>query len=475
MSRYLTITDAARALRAGQTTAVELVQQASALSEAVEGRVESFLTRFRDSALTAGEHVDARLSAGEDPEPLAGIPVGIKDNISTGEAPSTAQSLVLDPAWGAGAAAAVVRLRAAGAVIMGKLTMMEFAIGVPDPSRPFPIPRNPWSLDRWAGGSSSGSASAVATGTVLGALGTDTGGSIRIPAAFCGVTGLKPTFGRVPKSGCVPLGYTLDHVGPLARSARDCALLVSVLAGHHPEDPQSIHSAVPTYLDELTGDLSGTRVGVDLLGAAAGDGIDASVPAVLDEALNVLRSRGARIVPVELPLYAELTTVCNLTLSAEALAYHRSDLRERWSDYAVGTRAIVGAGVFYSAADYVQAQPVRQVGAKKVAELFRDVDVLVTPTVSGGAPTFDELPTKMRSGFRAAHTSYWNTVGNPVLSVPMGSTSSGLPLGMQVIGRPLDEASVLRLGDAFQQATDWHLMVPPVVADLFVAAQSNKG
>jgi len=203
---YLTITDAAAALRAGEVTSVELVQHAIDVSAAVDDKVGSFIRRFDEQALAAAAVADEALAAGVEVGPLHGIPLGIKDIIQTSEAPATAQSLILDPAWSsAGQDAAVVdRLRGAGGIVLGKLTTMEFAIGVPDASKPFPIPRNPWNLDHWAGGSSSGSGSAVSTGAVLGALGTDTGGSIRIPAAFCGITGMKQTFGRVPKSGCVP-------------------------------------------------------------------------------------------------------------------------------------------------------------------------------------------------------------------------------------------------------------------------------
>src|SRR6201996_337066 len=232
MTEYLTITDAAAALRSGQVSSVELVSEAIAVADAADETLGVFLNRFVDQSLAAAKEADAKQAAGEELGPLHGIPLGIKDIITTSEGVSTAQSLILDPAWSHGDAEVVTRLRDAGGIIAGKLTTMEFAIGMPDFSKPFPIPRNPWNPDHWTGGSSSGSGSSVAAGMVLGALGTDTGGSIRIPAAFCGITGLMPSFGRVPKSGCVPLGYSLDHIGPMARSARDCALMLSVLAGH---------------------------------------------------------------------------------------------------------------------------------------------------------------------------------------------------------------------------------------------------
>jgi aspartyl-tRNA(Asn)/glutamyl-tRNA(Gln) amidotransferase subunit A len=470
MTEYLTITDAAAALRAGEVTSVELVERAVAIGDATDGAVGSFLNRFTDEALVAAKAADEALASGAELGPLHGIPLGIKDIITTAEGPSTAQSLILDPAWSNGDAVVVARLRAAGAIILAKTTTMEFAIGLPDPTKPFPIPRNPWNLDRWAGGSSSGSGSSVATGAVLGALGTDTGGSIRIPAAFCGITGLMQSFGRVPKSGCVPLGYSLDHIGPMARSARDCALMLSVLAGHDPSDLCSIDEPVPDYLAGLTADLTGVRVGVDRLTRAAGDAEDPALRGVLDDALDELRALGAEIVDLELPFYAEMTAADMVIMCSEALAYHRPDLQTRWSDYSAGARAIIGGAALYGAADYVQAQRARRVGQKALAAVYRDVDLIVTPTASAGATSFTDLDAMLEEvtsgGFGPIHTPYWDSTGNPVITVPMGFTADGMPLGLQIAGRPFDEAAVLRAGDAFQTRTAWHLEVPELASAL---------
>lgn len=474
MTNYLTITDAAEALRHGEVSAVELVERAGAVADALDEQVGIFLKRFQDTALAAAKEVDAKLAAGETVGPLAGIPLGIKDIITTSEAVSTAQSLVLDPAWSSGDAEVVKRLRAAGGIVTGKLTTMEYAIGAPDPSKPFPTPRNPWDLARWAGGSSSGSGSSVSTGAVLGALGTDTGGSIRLPSAFCGITGLKQTFGRVPKSGCVPLGYTLDNIGPMARSARDCALMLSVLAGYAPDDPTVIDVPVPDYLAALTGDLAGVKIGVDRLSRVAGPAEDPALHGLLDAALVSLAARGAQIVDLELPLYQEMTTACILIMCGEALAYHLPDMQTRWGDYFAGTRATIGMASFFSAADYVQAQRVRTVGVKRLAELYKDVDLIITPTCSAGAPTFGEMAEMMQDvgigSMGPVHTPYWDVAGNPVLSVPIGLASTKVPLGMQIIGRPFEESLVLKAGDAFQQATDWHLQVPALAADVLAPA-----
>jgi aspartyl-tRNA(Asn)/glutamyl-tRNA(Gln) amidotransferase subunit A len=302
---------------------------------------------------------------------------------------------------------------------------------------------------------------------VLGALGTDTGGSIRIPAAYCGITGLKPTYGRVPVTGCVPLAFTIDTVGPMARSVRDCATLLAAIAGPTAADGAidgRFDEPVPACAAALTGDLRGVRIGVDRLSRFSRDLEDPAIPGLLQGAIDVMVARGATVRDVTLPLYLETTFANQLITVSEALAFHRPDLRTRWGDYFQATRAILGAGVLYSAADYVQAQRVRGVAQRAVAGLFDDVDLIVTPTVSIGAPTFEYAAT-MLTGRDAGdlgpiHTVYWNAVGHPALSVPMGFTASGMPLGLQLAGRPFDEAAVLQAGEAFQRDTEWHLRQP---------------
>jgi aspartyl-tRNA(Asn)/glutamyl-tRNA(Gln) amidotransferase subunit A len=441
---------------------MELVSAAIAVTDAHDQQLGAFISRYTDQALAAAVAADEALAAGIDRGPLHGIPLGIKDLISTADGPTTAQSLVLDTEWGQrqGDAVAVARLRRAGAIVLGKLSAMEFGIGTPDIARPFPVPRNPWHLEHWAGGSSSGSGSAVASGMVLGALGTDTAGSIRIPAAYCGVTGLMPTYGRVPKSGCVPLAYSLDHVGPLTRSARDAALLLGVLAGHDASDPSSVERTVPDYLAALTGNLSGLRIGVQRLDQYAGDLEDRAVPGRFADAIAVLVAAGAVVVDIDLPFYRELTNAAFLILASEAVAYHGPDLRTRWNDYAPGTRRMLSTGFTLSAADYVQAQRARRVGQRALAQVFADVDLIVTPTASVVAARIDQLDTRRDSARGASHTAYWDCTGNPVVSVPMGFGLEGLPLGLQIAARPFDEETLLRAADAFQRQTDWHLQLP---------------
>jgi aspartyl-tRNA(Asn)/glutamyl-tRNA(Gln) amidotransferase subunit A len=463
-----TLAEAAAALRCGSVTSVALTEASIAAADELDERLGTYLARFDEAALAAAARADAELAQGLDRGPLHGIPLAIKDNIATEDGPTTAQSAILDPAWGErGDAPVVARLRAAGAPILGKTTTMEFAIGVPDPSAPFPLPRNPWDVERWAGGSSSGTGSGLASGIFLGGIGTDTAGSVRLPAAFCGITGLKPTFGRVPKNGCVPLGYSYDTIGPMARSARDCAALLGVIAGVDPGDACSVDIAVPDYVAALSGSLDGVRIGVDRL-AGVSPVSDPALSACLEEALEALADAGASVREVEIPLYAELVTTTMVGELAEAFAYHRGDLQTRWEDYGAGTRMVIASGALLPAADFVQAQRVRRVGQKAIATLFETVDLVITPTASVAAGRLDQLA--FGDIIDAIHTPLWNGVGNPALSVPIGLTADGLPLAMQIAGAPFDEAGVLRAGDAYQRRTDWHVRRPPLHASTVAGA-----
>jgi len=462
----LTITEAAAALRSGDVTAVELAERSIARADWVDEAVGIYLARFDEQMLEAAAETDAAFAAGSDPGPLAGIPLGVKDIITTREGETTAQSLVLDRSWGAGDAVVVARLREAGALISGKLTTMEFAAGVPDPEKPFPICRNPWNLDHWSGGSSSGTGSGIAADVFPGGLGTDTGGSIRIPAIFCGVTGLMPTAGRVPKSGCVPLGYSLDHIGPLAHTARDCALMLEALAGYDASDATAIDVPVSDYVGALTGDLTGLTIGVDLTsGTAQAPYVDPRLEPLLRDAIDVLAARGATLVEVTLPLYDEGISALWPINAGESGAYHRPDAQSRLGDYTFGLRAQLAAGMLYTASDYVQAQRVRRVVQKAIRdEVFTQVDLVLTPSAFQGALALSDLTDELGNWIRAVNTPFWDVTGHPAVCVPIGFTDQGLPLSMQLAGRPFDEASVLRAADAYQQDTSWHLAVPDLAA-----------
>ena len=455
-----TISDTVIALRGGELTATALVEALIAKADRLDPELGCYLARTDDAALAAAAAADAALAAGDPVGPLAGIPLAVKDIIATAGAPTTAQSLVLDPSFGAqGDAPVVARLRAAGAVITGKVTTMEYAIGCPDTSKPFPVPRNPWNTAHWTGGSSSGTGNGVAAGLFLGGLGTDTGGSVRLPAAWCGISGLKQTFGRVPKSGCVPLGYSYDNIGPMARSAMDCAIMLGVMAGHDESDACSVDRPVDDYVAALDGDVSGLRIGVvsDLVDPDGGDPDNA---ARFRAAVEVLAGAGADIVELTLPYRAQVQTAVMSGLTAEAFAYHRNDMVTRWTDYGGPTRTAIALAAFTGSADYVQAQRVRRVAVGEVARLFQTVDIVAHPSCAVPAPALAELT--FAGLIDSIHTQYWNGVGNPAISIPMGLTTAGLPVGLHLAGRPFEESTVLKVADAYQRLTDHHLAVPAI-------------
>ncbi len=464
-SMPLTLNDAAEALRDGRVSSVDLTMSCIEASDKLDEALGTFLHRTTDPALSAARAADADFAAGIDRGPLQGIPFAIKDIFATADAPTTAQSRVLDPAWGAqGDALVVARVRDAGAVLLGKTTTMEFAFGLPDATQPFPVPRNPWNTGAWAGGSSSGNASGVAAGLFFGSIGSDTGGSIRLPSAFCGITGLKPTYGRVPKTGTVPLAWTLDHVGPMCRSAHDCAIVLNAIAGNDPADTFSSPAPTDDYVAGLGGSLEGLRMGVDR--ALPSKGIqappDPAAVALFEIALEQLVAAGATVVEVSIDGYEAMNEAVTATLFCESFAYHKRNLQQRWAEYGRFTRQMLTFGAFFSGDDYVQAQRVRRAVRREIDRIFGDVDAIAMLTAGAGAPAAEGLDFVSALGL-PAYTPFWNGSGLPALSVPIGFTDAGMPIGMQIGGRAFDEATVLRVGDAYQQRTDWHLRVPPVV------------
>jgi aspartyl-tRNA(Asn)/glutamyl-tRNA(Gln) amidotransferase subunit A len=458
----LTIKDAAAALRGGTTTSAAMTEAMLDRIEHLNPRLGAFLAVTAEGAMDAARRADADLAAGVDKGPLQGIPLGVKDIIATLDAPTTANSHILDPAWGAGWDAPVVaRLRAAGAVIVGKTVTSEFACGMPDPDKGFPVPRNPWDPERTAAGSSSGTGVAVASGMVLGGLGTDTGGSVRAPASVNGHTGLKVTFGRVPKSGCVPLGYSLDSIGPMARSAWDCAALLEVMAGYDATDPTAATAPVPAYTESLSGSLEGLRIGIPGEYFFDVPELDPEVKAAVLEAIEMLKGAGATVAEVTIPHADIAKQANNIIWGAEGFAYHRDDLRARWETYGRFTRTMLARGAFFSGPDYVQANRFRAYFKKAVAAAMAGVDVLVTPTSHTPAEKIAQMDMQRRL-LGPSFTGQWNLIGLPALAVPCGFSRLGLPISMQVVGKPFAEAAVLSVGDAYQQRTDWHVRVPPI-------------
>ncbi len=458
----LTIAQAGRLIASREISPVELTRAYLERIDVLDRDLHHYVLVLRDKALDEARRAEAEIAAERYRGPLHGIPIGLKDIIDTEGVVTTAGSrLMADNVPGADAEA-WRRLKAAGAILLGKHECYEFAFSSPSPDGLYPPARNPWNPEHSTGGSSSGSGAAVAAGLCMGALGSDTGGSIRIPASFCGITGLKPTYGRVSLRGIAPLAPSLDCCGPMARTAEDCALILQVIAGHDPGDPASAERAVPDYAGALRGDLAGVRVGY--LKHFAEDAGKPSGPAnnAVEAALGVLSDLGAEIDEVTLPdLWTFSACALGLILH-EANRIHADALHSRAGDYAAHTRERLELGALVSEPCYSQVIEDRRALTVAYGALLEQVDILVCAGMTGPAPKLDEID---NLGFldRPLITAPFNVAGAPAISVCCGFDEKlGLPLAMQIAGRAFDEAAVLRAAYAYQQATGWTDRQPPL-------------
>jgi aspartyl-tRNA(Asn)/glutamyl-tRNA(Gln) amidotransferase subunit A len=456
---YCTIAEAAAQLRSGAVTSMQLTQACLKRIRDLDGRINSFITVTEDVALAQARQADEAFRAGRDAGPLQGIPIALKDLYDTQGIRTTAHSRVLEERVPEVDATVVTLLRQAGTVLLGKLAMHEFAFGTPGFDTPFPPARNPWNPEHVTGGSSSGSGAALAAGLCYGALGSDTGGSIRSPAALCGIAGIKPTYGRVSRAGVLPLSWSLDHAGPMARSVGDCALLLQAIAGHDARDPASADVPVPAFTASLGRGVEGRTIGVPRDWLDEGVGTDAEVVAAFDVALDVLRSLGAEVVTVDAAPFIDARHANTLILIAEAYAYHEETLRTRHRDLSKGMRTRVLEAAFMNSADYVQAQRARSVLAARIGSLLREVDFIASPSAPQPAEPFDKQDPEARYKM-PSFTSPFNLSGLPAISVPCGFSAAGLPIGLQLAGRPFEEPAVLSAAHAFEAATDWHQRHP---------------
>ncbi len=464
----LTVAVAAQAIRAGTLSPVALTKDCLARIAAHDHALHAFVLVTPERALADAEQAEREIAAGGYRGPLHGIPFGLKDIIDTAGIRTTCHSrLYLDRVPAADATVAR-RLSDAGAVLVGKLATHEFATGGPAFDLPFPPARNPWNTAHFTGGSSSGAGAAVAAGLVPLALGTDTGGSIRLPAAYCGIAGLKPTYGRVSRRGVAPLSFSLDHVGPLARTAEDCALAMQALAGFDPCDPGSANVTVPDYAAALGAPVEGLRVAY--VRGVLGDDADPAMVAGLEAAMDVLAGLGAEIVEIDLPEMDLFHAVTRAISGAEAFSVHERDLQTRPELYARITRERLSMGAYVTAADYVQAQRLRRMLTDAVSEVLTQVDLLATAAIPAPAPVLEAVET---TAWRTRHpiTAPFNVSGHPALSVCCGYDTAGLPLALQFVGRHFDEATVLQLGHAYELATGWTDRRPDLVAAAALAAE----
>lgn len=462
----LTLAELSRRIHSGEVASSHATEEVFESIAHEDDSLNAFITLLRDQALQASEAADHMLRAGQDLGPLHGIPVSIKDVFTTKGIRTTAGSKVLAD-WVPDVDATVVtRLRQAGAVLVGKTNLHEFAFGVTTENLHYGDTLNPWNPERVPGGSSGGSAAAVAEGLGYASLGTDTGGSIRIPAALCGITGLKPTYGRVSRHGVVPLAWSLDHVGPLTRTVEDAAMVLQVIAGHDPKDSTSSRRSVPDYRARLGEPIEKLTVGVPTDSLFL-DPIEPDVASAIRAAIEVLRGLGVRLIDVSLPHAADIGAIQSTIILSEAAAFHAEWLRKQSADYSRPVATGLTQGAIIPAIDYVNAQRARRLVRTEVRTLFQRVDALILPTVPIVAPRRGQSTTIIGTDevqtTRALtrNVSPFNLLGLPALSIPCGFDAQELPIGLQIVGRPFDEELVLRIGHAYQQVTDWHEWRPP--------------
>jgi aspartyl-tRNA(Asn)/glutamyl-tRNA(Gln) amidotransferase subunit A len=453
------LAEASAALAAGTTTPTALTEQALARIEALEPTLTAFITLSADRARASAAKAEAELKAGQKRGPLHGIPYALKDIYDAKGLPTTAHSRVLGAGNIATEDATTTRLlEEAGMVLLGKLATHEFARGGPTDPLAWPAAKNAWKPSHFAGGSSSGSGTAVASGMVAMAMGSDTGGSIRLPAVFQGIVGLKPTYGRVSRHGVVPLSFGMDHTGPLTRTVEDCAMAMQVLSVHDPLDPGSAQVPTGDYLAMLKDGVKGLTIG-HAKGFDDGAALTPDQAAAMAEAIRVLRDLGATVKEVTLPAMKRFEAASWTIIHAESFAIHQEHLRKTPELYGRVTFERIALGAFATGPHYVQAQRLRTLLTAEVDAVLAGCDAILCAPASGAAPALvdvDEGPWRKQQPL----TAPFNLTGHPAICIPAGF-SGGLPLSIQLVGRAFEEAMLLRISHAFEQATEWHMRRPP--------------
>ena len=458
---YQTIAEVGARLRSRELSPVELTTAILQRIEALDGDLKSYATVMADSALASARAAEQEIAAGNYRGGLHGVPIAVKDLCFTTGVATMGGAQVLRDFVPDFDGTVVQKLNAAGAVILGKLNLTEGAMAGYNPE--FQIPVNPWGADRWSGASSSGSGVATAAGLCYGSLGSDTGGSIRFPAAACGIVGIKPTWGRVSRFGVLALAQSLDHIGPMTRSASDAGVMLQALAGHDPNDPTSLTAPVPNMLHGLAQGVSGVRIGVDE--RYIGDEVDSELAAAVLEGARLLESRGATLVPVRMPDIEPFSRAWGVLCSAEAAAAHRDTFPSRSDEYGPWFRGWLELGSRHSARDYATASYQRLACNGALAEIFDGVDVLVCPSMTTPpervTPEALYGPMDEEEWTWGRFTVPYDFSGSPTISLPCGLNSEGLPLSIQFIGRHLTEPLLVQVGHAYEAATQ-HRMLPAV-------------
>jgi aspartyl-tRNA(Asn)/glutamyl-tRNA(Gln) amidotransferase subunit A len=456
---FLTIAEASALIANRELSPVDLVQSRLARIERFDGELHSFIRVLAEEAITAARLAEAEIMAGYCRGPLHGIPIGLKDIYETKGVPTTGHSKVMIDHVPQRDATSVQRLTEAGAIVIGKLATHEFAFGGPSFDLPWPPARNPWDTSRFTGGSSSGTAASVAAGLVLGGTGSDTGASIRAPAAFCGVAGLKPSYGRISRIGILPLAFSLDHAGPMAWTAEDCAIMLQAMAGHDPADPASADRPVPDYRAALSGEVNGLRIGLVRHFYEADNPANEVTQQGIAAAVKVLEDLGCSVRELRLSPLDEWAA-CGVTIMlAEGYAIHEQILRERFTDYGEIFRDRMALAALITGADYIAAVRRRRELAAEFVTAMANLDLVMTAVVPSEAPPIGAVG-KFAIFERPLLTIPFNVTGSPAISVCCGYTPAGLPLAFQVVGKPFDEATVLKLAHAYENATPWRSVRP---------------
>lgn len=452
--------DVATLIAKRQVSPVEVTNAMLARIERFDGKLHSYLTVTAEQALAAARSAESEIVRGAYRGPLHGVPIGIKDLCATRGVRTTCGSAVFADAVPAHDATVVRRLAAAGAISLGKLNLTEFALMGYHPSLPRPC--NPWDVRRDTGGSSSGSGAATAAGLCFGAIGTDTGGSIRMPAGWCGVVGLKPTYGRVSRAGVFPLGASLDHIGPITRRVADAAAMLDVMAGFDPGDPTTLREPPPRCADAIGGDVRGVRVGWDA--GFASSGAQPELVTMVQRAVQALATFGAEVVEVQLAPVEPILPAWPVLCAAEAAVAHAKTFPSRAADYGPTFRSFLEYAGTLRAQDYAAAHEARINWAGELRGVFEQVDVLACPSTFMAAPPADLIdpfaPFTPDIAPFMRFTAPFNFSGSPTLSLPCGFSSDGLPYSLQLVGRHGDEALLCRIGHVYEQATEWHRRRP---------------
>jgi aspartyl-tRNA(Asn)/glutamyl-tRNA(Gln) amidotransferase subunit A len=455
---YLTIHEAHRLIHSRAVSPVELTRAILERIDAVDGQLHAYVNLMAESALMEARIAEAEILRGNYRGPMHGIPVAVKDQLDVNGAPAEIRNLDINAAKQVADATPVEKLRQAGAIILGKLAMSSM------PSEP-PQPRNPWDLKRITGGSSTGAGAAVSAGLCMGALGEDTAGSIRNPASLCGIVGFKATYGRVSRHGLAPLGWSLDHCGPMTRSVEDAAHMLQAVAGYDAKDPTSINVPISEYANPLREDVRGMVVGVprefiEICRAKT----HAEILEMVDTAIADLKSLGARIEDVSLPTLKYASQANAVIYYNEHYAGHREEAKTAIKTGATARRARIYFGVLTGSADYLQGQRIRSRVKRECAEVFRKVDVLALPCQTSTAPMFEEVDAldTLKKHLAPEYHAPFNLAGLPAISVPCGFSRSNLPVALQFVGKPFDEPTVLRAAYTYQQHRRWYEKRPPI-------------